>query len=124
MTPVAGSFQSTRSMRRDASGVPSQTITIPECCEKPIPTPPPWCRDTQVAPDALLCHVEPVVQVLVVRQQLLHLGVGPVDVLRIARERRPAERPDAAAEQGPDISRHEARKREGVVHAFLLRHLP
>ena len=24
-----------------ASGVPSQTITMPACCEKPMPTPPP-----------------------------------------------------------------------------------
>ena len=25
---------------------------MPACCENPIPTPPPWCSDTQVAPDA------------------------------------------------------------------------
>ncbi len=41
-------------MRSAASSVPSQTITIPECCEKPMPTPPPWCSDTQVAPLAVL----------------------------------------------------------------------
>ena len=35
---------------RAASGVPSATITTPECCENPMPTPPPWCSDTQVAP--------------------------------------------------------------------------
>ena len=52
MTPVPGSFHSTRAMRLSASGVPSQTITTPECCEKPMPTPPPWCSDTQVAPPA------------------------------------------------------------------------
>ena len=33
MTPVAGSFQSTRSSRRAASGLPSATITRPACCE-------------------------------------------------------------------------------------------
>ena len=60
--------------------------------------------------DALPGHVEPVVQMRVVRHQLLHLGVGAVDVLGIARQRGPAERPDAAAEQRPDIGRHEARK--------------
>ena len=37
-----------------ASGVPSATITMPACCEKPMPTPPPWCSDTQVAPRAVL----------------------------------------------------------------------
>src|SRR3546814_1121633 len=54
MTPVAGSFHSTRSRRRAASSVPSQTMTMPECCEKPIPTPPPWWSETQVAPLAVL----------------------------------------------------------------------
>ena len=73
--------------------------------------------------DALARHVEPVVQVRVVGDQLLHLGVGAVDVLRIARERRPAERADAAAEQRADIGRHEAREIEGVLHALVLRHL-
>ena len=33
ITPVAGSFQRTRSRRRAASSVPSATITTPECCE-------------------------------------------------------------------------------------------
>jgi hypothetical protein len=33
MTPLAGSFQSTRSMRRAASRVPSHTITMPACWE-------------------------------------------------------------------------------------------
>jgi hypothetical protein len=28
-------------------------MTMPACCENPIPTPPPWCRLTQVAPDAV-----------------------------------------------------------------------
>ena len=57
---------------------------------------------------------------VVVRHQLLHLGVGAVDVLGITRQRRPAERPDAAAEQRPDIGRHEAREGEGIGHAFFL----
>ena len=41
-------------MRRAAASVPSAQITMPACCEKPMPTPPPWCSDTQVAPDAVL----------------------------------------------------------------------
>ncbi len=64
--------------------------------------------------DLLARHVEPVVEVRVVGDQLLHLGVGLVDVLGIARERRPAERADAAAEQRADIGGHEAGKVEGV----------
>ena len=59
----------------------------------------------------------------VARRQILHLGVGAVDVLRVARKRCPAERPDAAAEQRPDIGRHEAGEGEGVLETFLLRHL-
>ncbi len=39
--PVAGSFQSTRSMRLSAASLPSQTMTMPACCEKPMPTLPP-----------------------------------------------------------------------------------
>src|ERR1700731_564806 len=40
-TPVPGSLVSTRSMRFAISLVPSATVTCPECCEYPIPTPPP-----------------------------------------------------------------------------------
>ena len=65
--------------------------------------------------DALARHVEPVVQVRVVRQQLVHLGIGAVDVLRVARERDPAERADAAAEQRAHVGGHEAREGEGVL---------
>ena len=42
--------------------------------------------------------------------------VEPGDVTWIARERRPAERPYAAAKERPDIGRHEA----GEIERFLL----
>ncbi len=64
--------------------------------------------------DALGRHVEPGVQMGVVGDQLLHLGVGGGDVGRIAGESGPAEGTDAAAEQRPDIGRHEAGEGEGV----------
>ncbi len=70
--------------------------------------------------DALARHVEPVVQMRVAGGQFLHLGIGLVDILRIARQGRPAERADAAAEQRADIGRHEARESEGVFEAFVL----
>ncbi len=41
-------------MRFAAASVPSQTMTTPACCEYPMPTPPPWWIDTQVAPPAVL----------------------------------------------------------------------
>ena len=53
ITPVAGWLHSTRAIRLAAAAVPSHTITISACCEKPIPTPPPWCSETHVAPDAV-----------------------------------------------------------------------
>ncbi|CDN96539.1 hypothetical protein BN949_05718 [Agrobacterium tumefaciens] len=59
-------------------------------------------------------------QVFVIRQQFLHLGVGLVDVFRIARKSRPAERADALAEQRADVGRHEAGESEGVFKAFIL----
>ena len=62
-------------------------------------------------------------QVRIVRDQLLHLGVGAVDVLGIAGQRRPAERPDAAAEQRPDVGGHEAGECEGVLDALVERDL-
>ena len=80
-------------------------------------------RRQALEPDALGGHVEPVVQGRVVGDQLLDLGVGLVDVLRLSGQRDPAERPDAAAEQGPDVGRHEAGKVEGVLDAHLEGHL-
>lgn len=54
MAHGAGSFHNTRAMRRSASSVPSKQMTMSECCENPMPTPPPWCSDTHVAADAVL----------------------------------------------------------------------
>src|SRR5207244_7938314 len=51
-TPVPGSVVSTRSRRSAASSVPSATTTMPAWIELPIPTPPPWCTLTHVAPAA------------------------------------------------------------------------
>ncbi len=68
-------------------------------------------------------HVEPAVQVRVLRKELLHLRVGLPDVVRVARQRDPAERPLAAAEERPDVGRHEAREGERVLDAFVERDL-
>ena len=70
--------------------------------------------------DALARHVEPVMQVRVAGRELLHLGVGLVNILRIAGQRCPAERADAAAEQRADIGRHEPREGEGVLQPLVL----
>src|SRR6202042_1853173 len=57
--------------------------------------------------DALARHVEPAVQMWIIGNELLHLLVGAVDILGVPRERNPAERADAAAEERPDVRRHE-----------------
>jgi hypothetical protein len=54
MTPIPGSLVSTRSSFCAASSVPSATQTWPAWIDRPMPTPPPWWIDTQVAPDEVL----------------------------------------------------------------------
>ena len=46
--------------------------------------------------DTLGRHIEPIVEMWIVRNQFLHLGIGLVDILRISRKCSPAERADAA----------------------------
>ena len=57
----------------------------------------------------------------VVGEHLERELVGRGDVGRIARERRPAERPLALAEERPDVLGHEAGNLEGVGDAGLAR---
>src|SRR6516225_1479165 len=135
-----------------------------------MPTPPPWCSDTQVAPPPVASSAlssgqsdtasepsimlsvsrlgeatepesrwsrpmttgafssplrtislnarparsrspRPIQQVRVVREQLLHLRVGLADVLRITRQRHPAERALALAEERAHVGGHEAGER-------------
>src|SRR3546814_1854019 len=53
--------------------------------------------------DALARHVEPVMQVLVVGDQFLDLGVGLVDVFGVAGQRDPAERADRSEEHTSEL---------------------
>src|SRR3954463_14559522 len=73
--------------------------------------------------DLLRGEVEPALQRLVLREELAHLGVGARDVLRIAGERSPAERPFADAEERSYIRRHEARIVERILESCILRFL-
>ena len=59
--------------------------------------------------DALGSELEPALEQRVVGEELAELPVDRGDVGRVARQRRPPERPDAAAEERPDIGRDEAR---------------
>src|SRR5580698_8539324 len=73
--------------------------------------------------DALARHVEPAVQMRIIGNELLDFLVRAVDILGIARESAPAERSDAAAEERPDVCRHETRKRKGILHSRIEGHL-
>ena len=56
-------------------------------------------------------------------KQLQHGVVGHGDVVRIARQRRPAERAGTLAEQRPDKSGTKPRNLEGLGHAPPVGHL-
>ena len=91
----------------------------------PIPQPDPADAGGQALKrDALGSHVQPAVQVIIVGEQLFHRGIGFEDILGVARQRHPAKRPDAFAEQGPDIGGHKAGKGKGGFQPFFLRDLP
>src|SRR6185295_5486704 len=89
----------------------AEAVTLPE----PDPANPRW---QALEGDPLASHVEPTVEMQIVGDQFLHLGVGAVDVLGIAAECRPAEWPDAAAEERANIGWHKAGKVEGVGDAL------
>ena len=55
------------------------------------------------------CEREPPLQQGIVGKELPQLRVDRRDVGRVPGQRRPAERPDAATEERPDIGRDEAR---------------
>src|SRR5690242_1834954 len=71
------------------------------------PDPTDACRQALKA-DARTRHVQPVVQVCMVRQQFLDFGVGTENVLRITRQCGPAEWSHTTTEQRPYIRRNEA----------------
>src|ERR1700744_1038479 len=74
--------------------------------------------------DSRTCHVEPLMQVRIVRYQFLDLGVGLVDVLRVAGECYPAKRTDAPAEERGDGFGNKTREIEGMGDAGIESHLP
>ena len=67
--------------------------------------------------DVFLGGIQPIVEVLVVREELLERLVGDLDVLRITRQRGPAERAQALAEERTDVGGHEAGELEGALVA-------
>src|ERR1700744_1686260 len=74
--------------------------------------------------DAIAGHVEPMMQMRVVGNQLPDFRVRLVNILRIPGQRGPAKRPDAAAEKRTDVLGHEAWNVEGALDAGILGHLP
>jgi len=63
-------------------------------------------------------------EVQIVRKELHHSLVRPVDIFRISRERHPAKRALALTEEGADIGRHETRKLKRIGHTVVEGLLP
>ena len=86
-------------------------------------TQPADARGKALERDPLPGHRKPAMEMRVVREEFRHLAIGLVDVFRIARQRDPAKRSLAFAEERADVGGNEARKRERVRHALVLRDL-
>src|SRR4029078_4264763 len=67
--------------------------------------------------DPLRGDGQPALEQPVVGEGFEQRGVDPGDVVRIAGQGGPAERPGAPAEQRPDVGGHEPRKGESVCEA-------
>jgi hypothetical protein len=64
-------------------------------------------------------HIQPAVQVFILREERFDGPIGGVDILRVAGKRHPAEGSLALAEQRADIGGDKAREVEGVFHAVI-----
>src|ERR1044071_4183770 len=71
--------------------------------------------------DALARERDPLAQLSVLRKELQHQLVGPVEVLRVAGQRDPPEGTLAFAEQRPDVLRNETGNPERVLHSGVAR---
>src|ERR1019366_3117511 len=74
--------------------------------------------------DALAGEFNPAAQAAILGKQFQNKSVGHGDVRRLARKRRPAERPAPFAKQRTNIFRNESRKIVSVLHAALKRERP
>ena len=73
--------------------------------------------------DSFLRHVQPLMQLRIVGNQLFDFGIRAVNVLGISRQGCPAERANPPAEEGSNIGRNEAGIVEGIGNAGFLCHL-
>src|SRR5688572_33061894 len=67
--------------------------------------------------DLVASTPQPLLQPVVATEQFHHRLVGDLDIARVARQRHPAERALALAEQRSDVGRHEAGELEGSLIA-------
>ena len=73
--------------------------------------------------DAFLRHLEPIMEMGILRNQFLHLLIGTVDVFRVPGKRGPAEGAITSAEERTDAGRDEAGEIECVLNPFFKGHL-
>ena len=74
--------------------------------------------------NALARHIQPVVQMRIIRNQLFDLRISLVNIFGISRQRHPAERADTATKQRAHVGRDKAGKIEGIRQALFFRNLP
>ena len=65
----------------------------------------------------LRCELEPALKECVVGEKLQERRIDRCDIALVPRQRRPAERPDPAREERPDIGRDKARVCERILYA-------
>src|SRR5258708_11114872 len=71
--------------------------------------------------DPLAREINPATQNLILRKEFEYQVVGDVNVRRLTRERHPAKRPPAFAEQPTNVSRHKSPEIVCILHPSLKR---
>ena len=105
--------------RRDLAGADHLVESQPETVTLAVPEPADPCRQA-LEGDLLAGQLDPPMQTVIVGKLLEHRPIGGRDVGGIARQRNPAERAFALAEQRADVCRQEARIVERPVEATEL----
>ena len=61
-----------------------------------------------------LRHIQPLMQLRVIRNQFFNLGIGTINVLRVSRKRSPAEGSDTSTEEWANVGGYEAGIIKGI----------
>jgi len=64
-------------------------------------------------------HIEPAMQIFIIRKKRFHFCVGLANIIRVARQRDPAEWAFTSTEQGSNIRRDKARHIKRIFHTLI-----